>query len=266
MPSPSKKVTRQHELIAMMASAALRNAEDVAAGLNARLAGQRQGAEAGEIDWKSILDRIGRFFTDNGTLLVGTDEDLNQTRRMERQLRDRRNQVTKQVRNQLRGARFLLDQAFGPDRTIGSFPARKELSSMKPANLLRVAKEVVALLEGSGVDWPPVEVIGHAATPAQLLARLRQSVGVLETTLEELRPEKRGATFALGLREKDLDASLDALQRGSDFLFGLFRFAGFDFAAERLRPTRRRSKAAGEEMPKDKEPAAEGGVAGLLTA
>ena len=264
MSSPSKKVTRQHELIAMMASAALRNSGDVAAGLNARFGPQAQSDEAAEIDWKSILDRLGRFFAEYGSVLVGKDEDLNLTRRRERQLRDRRNLVTKQVRNQLRGARFLLDQAFGPERTIGTFPARKELSSMTPTNLLRVAKEVVALLEGSGVDWPPVDVIGHAATPAQLLASLRQSVGVLESTLEELRPEKRGATFALGLRDKDLEGSLDALQRGSDFLFGLFRFAGFDFAAERLRPTRRRTKAAGEETPEGPQSVPE--VAGLLSA
>jgi hypothetical protein len=242
MRSPSKTVTRQHDQIGLMASAARKNAVEVAEGISSRLAAQ-QAAAAAPIDWKSVLDQLSEFLLDHGNVLIGRDEELQLSRRLERQLRDRRNQVVKQVRNQLRGARFLLDQAFGKDRVLGAFPARKELSSMDPRNLLRVAKEVVAQLEGSGVEWPPVEVIGHAATPAQLLSGLRQTVAVLEATLGELRPEKQGAQFALGTRQKDLETSVDALQRGADFLFGLFRFGGFDFAAERLRPRRRRTKA-----------------------
>jgi len=247
MATPSRTVTRQHDSIASMASAAKKNAAAVSQGLNTRLSAQLEGVAPPGIDWEMILLKLGDYLLQNGNGLVERDEEVQLSLRVERQLRDRRNEVVKQIRNQLRGVRFLLDQAFGTERASAIFPARKTLSHLDPRNLLRVAKDTVALLEGSSLAWPPMDQVGHAPTPEQLLAALRQTVAVLETTLEELRPEKRGAQFALGSRQKDLQSSVDALQRGADCLFGLFRLGGFDFAAERLRPRRRRGKAAGEE-------------------
>lgn len=247
MATPSRTVTRQHDSIALMASAAKKSAAAVAAGLNARLAAQLEGVTPPGFDWALMLDKLGDFLLHNGNVLVVRDEELRLSQRLERQLRDRRDQVVEQIRKQLRGVRFLLDQAFGMERASAIFPARRVVSSLDPRNLLRVSKDLIAVLEGSGIVWPTVDEVGHAATPAQLLTALRQTVAVLETTLEELRPEKRGAQFALGTRQMDLEASIDALQRGADCLFGLFRLGGFDFAAERLRPRRRRGKTSGEE-------------------
>ena len=68
---------------------------------------------------------------------------------------------------------------------------------------------------GSPKRWPPCSRPPEStdrrsrspatATPAQLLASLRVSVATIESTLKELWPEKSEATFALGLRENDLE-------------------------------------------------------------
>lgn len=247
MASPSKVVTRQYDQIALMASAAQRSADAVAAGLNARLASQLQGAEPSSIDWKSMLEKLGQFLLDNGNVLVGRDQEVQLTRRIENQLRDRRDQTVKQLREELRGVRTLLDKVLGKERSLAVFPDRRFLNSLDARNLVRVAREMVALLQGSGVVWPEPDKLKHLPNPVTLVVALTASAAELESTLEELRPETRGAEFALGTRRMDLDNSLDAMQRGADFLFGLFRFGGFDFAAERLRPRRKKAKGSAEE-------------------
>jgi hypothetical protein len=254
MASPSKVVTRHYDQIALMASAAQRSADAVSAGLNMRLAGQLQGAEPGTIDWKAILDNLGQFLLEIGNVLVERDLEVQLTRRIENQLRDRRNQTVKKLKDELRSVRLLLDKVLGKERSLAVFPARKVLNSLDPRNLARVAREVVALLQGSGVAWPDPEQLKHLPNPAALVVALEASAAELESTLEELRPEKRGAEFALGTRQMDLDNSIDAMQRGADLLFGLFRFGGFDFAAERLRPRRRRAKGSGDEGPESPAP------------
>ena len=242
---PSRVVTRQHDRSALIASAAKKNADAVSAALNARLASHFQKANLPEIDWKPILEVVGQFMLDSGKTLLERDGDLQLRRRLERQLRDRRDLAAEQIRKQLRGVRFLIDQAFGKEKARLLFPARAELSNLDPRNLLRVAKEIIELLQGSGIVWPTVEQLGYAPPPAQLIAALEQSIPALDLALDDLRPEKRGAEFALGTRQMDLDLTVDAMQRGGDCLYGLFRFAGFDFAADRLRPRRRRKAKDG---------------------
>lgn len=247
---PSKVVTRQHDRTALVASAAIANAGAVASGLNARLASNRQRDEAAsppEIDWETILREVAQFLADNGSILLTGDEDLHDHRRIEKQLRDRRDEAAKAVRNHLGGARFLLDRAFGKRRSAQHFPERGNFARLDAKNLVRVAKEVLKLLQSPSTTWPPLEQLGEAAPPGQLAAALQTSIPALEAAIDDLRPETSGTRFALGNRQLDLDSTVDALRRGTDFLYGLFRFAGFDFAADHLRPPRRRRRAKGEE-------------------
>jgi len=245
---PSKMVIRQHDTIVSIGSAAIKNAEALAAKLSARLDGSAQQAGAAPTDWKAILEDVGQFLVDSGNGLIEKDQQLQEQRRFERQYRFQRDEAANQIRIQLRGVRFLADEAFGLKRARLVFPAAGELARLPARTLLRVAQEAVAMLQGSGIVWPSVESLGHAAPPAQILAGLVQAIPSLEAALDGLRPEVRGAEHALGNKVRDYNATVEAMRRGADFLFGLFRMAEFDIEAERLRPRRRRAVKVPEVM------------------
>jgi hypothetical protein len=237
--------------MASIGAAAIKNADVLAAKLTAKLATQTQQAEPPRMDWKTILVDVGQFLVDNGLGLVETDEELEKQRRLQRQLRFQRDDATAQIRTQLRGLRYLLDEAFGKEKSKQMFPARTDHQRLDAKALLRVAVEGRDVLRGQEYSWPDLSGLGHLATPASLLASLESSIPLLATAVDGLRPEKTGVDHALGNKTRELEATVDAMQRGADFLFGLFRYASFDFEADRLKPRRRkaRSPAKPEEMP-----------------
>lgn len=250
---PSKMVTRQHDVTALIGTAAIKNADVLAAKLTAHFTAQTQQAEPPQMDWKTILIDVGQFLVRNAVGLVERDEELQKQRRLQRQLRFQRNDAAAQIRTQLRGMRFLVDEAFGKEKAKLIFAARTDLQRLDAKALIRVAGEAVELLHGNEHPWPDLTEMGHVATPAMLLASLEQAIPKLAAAVDGLRPEKSGADHALGNKTREFEATVEAMQRGADFLFGLFRLVSFDVEAERLRPRRR--KARGSATPEETPPA-----------
>ncbi len=251
---PSKMVTRQHDISATIGAAAIKNADALAAKLTERLTAQSQQAEPPQMDWKAILMDVGQYLVNNGKGLLERDEELQKQRRLQRQLRFQRNDAAAQIRTQLRGMRFLVDEAFGKEKSKLIFPARTDLQRLDIKGLLRVAQEAVELLRGAEHPWPDLAALGHVATPAMILASLEQTIPSLAAAIDGLRPEKSGADHALGNKTRDLEMTVDAMRRGADFLFGLFRLVSFDVEAQRLRPRRRKARVAA--VPEEAPPAA----------
>lgn len=267
---PSKMVTQQHLVTSSIGAAAISNADDLAAKLTETLAAHSQQAEAPQMDWKSILLDIGQFLVESSETLVQRDNELQLSRRTERQLRFQRDDAASQIRGQLKGMRYLVDEAFGKERAKLIFPARADLQRVNAPNLLRIAREAVETLRGEGVTWPDLSALGHLATPAQLLAVLEPAIPALASALDGLHPGMRSAVHALGNKNRDFEATVEAMQRGADLLYGLFRFVGYDVEADRLRVRRRRGRgpalppeAPGPPAP---EPVVPRPVAGLLPA
>jgi hypothetical protein len=253
---PSKMVTRQHLANSSIGAAAISNADDLAARLTETIAEHSQQAEPPQMDWKSVLLDVGQFLVDTGQGLVERDNELQHSRRTERQLRFQRDDSARQIRAQLKSMRYLVDEAFGKERAKLIFPARADLQRVGAPTLLRTAQEAVDTLRGRGVTWPDLSALGHLPTPAQLLAVLEPAIPALASALDGLHPGMRNAVHALGNKDRDFEATVEAMQRGGDFLYGLFRLVGYDVEADRLRIRRRRGRgpAVPEEQPETPAP------------
>ncbi len=242
-------VIRQNDDTASIGAAALKNADGLAAALTERLSAHNQQAQPPQMDWKAILLDLGQFLVDSGESLVEKDLELQQQRHVENQLRFDRDEASLQIRAQLRSLRFLLDEAFGKEKARRMLPTRTDLQRINAKVLLGVAQEAANLLRNPAYTWPDLSGLPHLANPAQILASLEVAIPKLRAAVSELRPEQRGAQHALGKKNRELESTIEAMQRGADFIYGLFRLAGFDDEADRLRPRRRRAKASTEETP-----------------
>lgn len=76
--------------------------------------------------------------------------------------------------------------------------------------------------------------------PEQLVAPLREPTEALATALMAVERERREAEATLIARDAAMDAHDAAFGRGAAALAGLFRLAGMDAHAARVRPSRRR--------------------------
>lgn len=241
----SKVVARQLEEATKIGSAAIKNADQVAERLGQHFA-PRLRADQEQPDWKLVFETLGRNLIEASDQL-GQQEATYQTQlRLEKQLRDQRDETIEKVRNQLRGARYLLDQVFGKEKASALFPLRADLARVIPRNLVPMARAMGLLLRGSGVTWPALDGEGHVPKPLELAVSLDGAVAELEVVLGQLTPEKKGNVFLLGNRRAELDATAKVVSATASALAGLFRVAGFEFAAQRLRTKTRRRPRLGE--------------------
>jgi len=244
----SKLVTRQYDLTALAAGAALENAPVVGAKLNALLAAYN-GAEGTPADWQESIDQIGQLLQDAAKTLLQTDEDNERSRTEQIQLRELRDLAAAKVRAELRSLRFLFDELFGKQKSRRLFPARGKLSNATPKMLLRQAKELSELLRSDRIHWPAEPMGRHLVPPAELAASLEASSLELEAPLEGLRPKLRGSDVRRDLKNAELERAASLMRRGTDLLYGVYRLAGFDEAAANLRPTRIRRRVRVSQMP-----------------
>ncbi len=90
---------------------------------------------------------------------------------------------------------------------------------------------------------------------ATLAAKVEEEADQLEELLLRLAPPEEGQPEPAGLEGRHgIDDAVEKNRRCADLLFGLYRLAGLDFHAERLRPKARRRRP--EEPEKAKPPAA----------
>lgn len=243
----SKLVARQLADATVVASAVGKNVDEVAAALVERLTSN--SANPSPIDWKAVLESLGQTLLETSASLGEQDLDYQVQVLLEMQTRERRDRVIDKLRNQLRGARFLLDQAFGKDKASGFFPDRAEVARVLPRNLARLARSIAQVLKGTEIEWPALEGETHVPKPLELAAGLETSAIDLEAVTAALAPEQSRSVFSRGNKKTEYEATRRAVSSTTLALVGLFRAAGFDYAAERLRPSRKRGKAQAEEAP-----------------
>lgn len=238
----SKMVTRQFELTALAAGAALENSPVVAAKIAELLI--LQTAEPGPaVDWQASIDSIGHFLQATAAQLLDRYRDFEKSRTRGVQLRDQRDQAAEKVRAELRSLRFVFDEVFGREQAARLFPARGALSGLTAPSLVQMARELAELLRSDRINWPSQPLGRHLTPAAELAASLEASAEQLAAPLDDLRPKKRGGDVSRNAKNLELALATDRMRRGTDFLFGVYRLAGFDQAAANLRPARVRRKA-----------------------
>jgi hypothetical protein len=240
----SKMVARQLAEATEVAAAVGKNADTVAAALLERMA--KNPANPSPVDWKAVLESLAQTLLEASASLAEQDSELQIHFLLEKQTRDRRDRAIERLRNQLRGARFLLDQAFGKEKASGFFPERAAVAQVRPRNLPPLARSIALVLRGTEIDWPSLEDEDHLPDPQRLATRLEATADDLAEILAALPAERGGTVFSRGTKNAEYEATRKAVSTTTMALAGLFRSAGFDYAAQRLRPSRKRGKRRGE--------------------
>ncbi len=242
----SKLVARQWEEATEVASSVLKNSDQVAAALAERFAADPVGPP---VDWKAVLGGLARQLVGASRNLTEQDSDYQVQLLLEKQGRERRNQAAARLRKELRGARFLLDEAFGRTKASGYFPDRGDLTRIRPRDLVPAARAIAVVLRGAEVEWPDLGDETHVPERERLAAGLEAGAAELERRLQALAPERSGSIFARGSKKSEYEATRKTLTTFATTLAGLYRIAGFDYAAQRLRRSRKRKKAEESEAP-----------------
>lgn len=155
-------------------------------------------------------------------------------------LREQRDELAKKLRERMRDVRYLLSRSVTGGVLKAALRDRR-LSKVKPVALLQGARDLVATLRDPelavGAEDPAL-----AASAVSFAAALEADAASFEQVMAQLAPQKRAKQEELGAKVADLQASAETNRRYSELLFGLYRVAGLDYHAERLRPKARRKR------------------------
>ena len=147
-------------------------------------------------------------------------------------LRDKRDRATSELRVLLRHARRLLDELLAPETARTVLRVRR-VSNMKPGMLVQAARDVVAALRDPdlGLQNKPSRVFDAAG----VAKRVEEKSEELAALLNRLAPQVRATQAELGAKVAEIEIAAETHRRCADFLYGLYRLAGLDFHADRLR-------------------------------
>lgn len=148
-------------------------------------------------------------------------------------LRVQRDRVTVELRLRLRDARQLLDELVTSATARTVLPIRR-FSNMAPAMLVQSARDVITALRNPNLGLETEPSMIFDAT--KLAATLETKANELASLLDQLAPQARATQAELGNKLAEIKSGADTHRRCADFLYGLYRLAGLDFHADRLRP------------------------------
>lgn len=234
---PSKMVTRFRSMTRPTIAGVTETAAEVAESLSAIYDVYVQEGEA-RLDWVLFQNLVNRRLIDKGKSLVDVDARLETGRTSEKEARAERDQIAADLRQDLTSARLLLDQSFGRDS--GHFRWR-DLAHLVPAELIPVARETATSLRSSPKLALKAERTRKRYLDASGLADvLEEGAQLLEEQIETLvAPRRQRETYGVGEKGQELAEAHSVRLRTQDLLFGIYRAAGKDHLAARLRPKRR---------------------------
>jgi hypothetical protein len=253
---PSKTVARLDAQNRPLVAGVFEVAEEVGALLRKRFEPLLEPGETPP-DWSLIQHLAGRLMKSNNRRLLDLDQTLEQGRTSDKQLRAERDELAGKVRGALRAARFLVDETFGKSLGAGVFRWRR-LSQLNATSLVLVANEMVGSLRSPQLK---VSSVLDTGTPEaeRVAAALEAASTQLEEHLELLEPTVKRETYSVGRKEQEFQETRAMQLVAQDLLVGLYRAAGQNHLAARLRPKQRKGREAGEAVPPQ-----EGG-AGMVT-
>lgn len=197
---------------------------------------------------------IGRLLDVNGSSVLEIDGRYTNQLVSAASLRAIRNELGAKLRQRVQEARFLLERTVDSGILKATLRDRK-ISKVKFVPLVQGARDLAATLRDPGL------VAGMAgstlaASAANLAAALETEATELEQVLGQLTPQAREKQHNLGAKVSDLQQAAETTQRCSELLYGLYRVAGLDFHADRLRTKARKkpNQQKGKELPAPPEP------------
>lgn len=150
--------------------------------------------------------------------------------------RKERNRTVKALYHELTATRELLKGVFG--RAAARALGFSGITPRDPVALSLFADHVLQALRER--DLPPPKIPSITWDPSQILGRLTALHNQLDRLLEDLRAERIQAVETHLNKHRTIAEYDDRFGRAATFLEALFRLAGADDLAERVRPSRRR--------------------------
>lgn len=233
---PSRLVLKFRSQSEPVIAGALETAEEVTGSLAAIYDVFLEDGEQ-KIDWTLLQKLISRRLASKSLRLAELDAGLEVGRSGDKELRRERNRLAALLRGELRAARFLLDESLGREAGLLRW---RELSQVMPAGLVPVARETAASLRSSAMlAEASLSATGAFPNASGLAGALDRRALELDQQLQLLAPKLKRETFAVGEKSQEWEEANSARLRSQDLLFGLYRAAGKDHLAQRLRPKAR---------------------------
>jgi len=241
---PSQTVLRFQTASESVIASAAATADEVALSL-AQVFDPLLAAGEPRVDWALVQKLASRRLSEKSLRLAEVDERLELARTGDKELRQQRNELVKLLRGELRSVRLLLDEKVGREVSAGLFRWRNP-SQLKPSTLVVVARETAVALRASSLLDAAKEASGAFAAPGEIAAALENRAGELGALLDDLGPKRKRQTFDVGEKSQEWQEAYSARLRSQDLLYGLYRAAGKDHLAQRLRPKTRAAAPASE--------------------
>lgn len=235
----SKAVVQQQKITTSIQAAAETHAEAAAHATETLLSPYlREGEKMPDV---ALLVRLaGRLLEDSTRKLVVADEAHERELSDDVAPRERRDESSQSIYSRLVDLRDALVGVYGT-RTAEA-AGFTERTPRDPVLLARFARKVVDALPG--VTLPEPRIKGASLDPKNSTAGLAELLATLDTSLKEVARETREAEQTLVARNDAMSTQVDHASGVASVLSGIFRLAGLDELAERVRPSARRTASS----------------------
>lgn len=200
-------------------------------------------------DFVACQDAMAAWLAHQRELVAQAENTLLRERRQDSRLRTKRDRLVKDLVAELRKAQFLIDSVLGPGWSAEVIGIGTGLHQIKPERLEQVAAQAVAELRNPDSALatlvPTGKSLGGAAETATLIEDLQLQ---LSKTLDELSKSLRRTQTALGAKQELAQQLAGETQRVTAVMQAIYRLAGLDFHADRLRPPQPSSAEDREEQ------------------
>lgn len=242
------RITNKRHLEAIdIAASARRFKDQVQEALAGMLAGKlREGESLPDLTF--FQEVIGRLLEEGSTSVLEADRLHTDELSNAAELRAQRNELVSRLRDRVQEVRFRVD------RLVDSATAKtalrdRRVSVVTPSLLVAGARDLAAFLRKPSQPWGDGNVVFGPAP--EVAAMLEADAAQLDELLLRLAPQKKASQDQLAAKKAEVEAVTETNRRCVDALFGLYRLAGLDFHADRLRAKVRKRKL---EEPEDQPP------------
>lgn len=181
-----------------------------------------------------VQELISRWLEQSGANLLVRDVTYVDEIRRAKDGRTQLARSTSVLRERLRDARHLIERSLGKGKVRDLF-ARTDFSEASSLTLTQIGREVRNALRDPKYDWASITGDGLLANAGMLADVLDREIQEVDSLLAEADPVIRSKQLELGAKQSELEAAADANRRCAALLTGLYRMAGLDFHAQRLR-------------------------------
>jgi len=180
---------------------------------------------------EGILEARDKLVRADETNIIEQGEDLEPRRR--------RDALAKELAHRIGRLRATVENIFHRGATA-EFLGIKGRTSQDPVRLHRQGQRIVATLSAPDVSWPAASFAGIAFTPSACAEALRPWVEALTQALRDITRARRNAEAALLKKNQALEHFDRTFLDSAQIIEGLFRMAGMEKVARRVRRPRPR--------------------------